>query len=209
MAYQAEGSSSAQYCPIVDWELAPGHYAPSLWRGRAVDATAVPHRGVLKSKHKKLPDVFGFKGSFMVCGDFRRIIEDFEPGVHQFFPVEVIKKNRQPVPGNGRYYAFNVMQKFDSLLTARSNVQWIDVDAEKFPGVMALHPGRGPLQIVLSRPQIAGRHVWRGDRLLGGAIYFSDQLVDALQAAKLKQLRYTYVREVDEIWDPAENLSSG
>jgi hypothetical protein len=40
----------------------------------------------ISDNHKKVPDVFPMPGCNAVNQRFKDLVEEFEPGVHQFFP---------------------------------------------------------------------------------------------------------------------------
>ncbi|WP_193370427.1 imm11 family protein [Pelagibius marinus] len=206
MAFKVDPSPAQKFQPLIEWERLPERGAPRIWGGVALMEEQVPKRGILKSKHKRLPDVFPFKGGLVVCDAFREIVEDLEPTVHQFFPFSVISKRGQPVPGNTPYYVLNVTRKLDAILVSRSNVTWMDVDQRLAAGEKFLIPGRGPLQLVMSRPKIAGNHAWRGDRVFGTDLYFSDGLVSAIEDAGLSKLKFTRIDESDETWREEGNV---
>lgn len=206
MAYRVQGSFSQLFSPIFEWQYPLAPLIPPL--------DDKPERAILQSRHKKLPDLFLCRGMETVCETFRQIVEELEPGVHQFLPIEFVTKKGAPVPGNGPYYLFRVMQSFDAILVEKSNLVWVNrYDTFKpgalvrmVPGAEGLRFGPGPVQLVMSRPQIAGRHAWRSKQVQIGDLYFSDDLVDAVRAAKLKKFEFTHVEECDEAWHPEGNV---
>ena len=140
MAYKVDASPAQRFQPIVEFESLPDSGGPGLWHARSRTPEAVPRRGVLKSGHKKLPDLFRCVGTLAVNETFRDLVESIEPSVHQIFPFEFVSKKGAPIPGKGPYYLLNVMQKFDSVLVSKSNIIWSDtlVDAIESTGLAKL-----------------------------------------------------------------------
>ncbi len=143
MAYLVDVSYSASHFPMIDFESLPLGHHPGLIHGRACPAEDVPARGILTSRHKRLPDLFTTQGIPTVCQEFHDIIEDLEPSVHQFFPFEIVRKNGRPVEGRGPFYLLNILNKFDSIVVAKSNVSWMQSetkDGGKTPGWLSVRP---------------------------------------------------------------------
>ncbi len=214
MAYLVEESSSQLFSPFFKWAGDPRPYDPYLSDACALSPDDVPKQAILQSRHKKLLDLFLCNSYPTVCEIFRKMVEELEPGVHQFFPIEFVTKKGAPVPGNGPYYLFRVMQSFDAILVAKSNLVWVNRYDKFVPGKtplvqapVSLRFGPGALQLVMSRPQIAGRHAWRTNQVIMDDLYFSDDLVDAVRAAKLKKFEFTHVEECDEAWQPEGNIT--
>ena len=141
--------------------------------------------------------VFSFGGGFAICQALKDIIEDLEPGVHQFFPMTIT--GLQSEADIGRYYLLHVTQKLDAIIydkTAFAIKERFGLEAAKKAGFM-LVPDRGPkYPCTLKKDVIAGKHLWRGtvgdkclyrdgfDDLVG--IYFcSDELAAAMRKRKI------------------------
>lgn len=180
---------------------------PLLNQGFPIDPSKVATKGYLNSRHKRLPDLFNANGSIAVCQAFKASVEELEPGVHQFFPIAFFDKKGETVPGNGPYFLLNILHKFDAVFVEKSNVKWIDVDPKNYPGLKSLHRAKGPWQLVMSRPQIAGRHLWLPIKMLSSERYCSDQVIEAVEMKKLKGFRYAHIEEIDEEWTPEGNVT--
>ena len=57
------------------------------------DLADVPTEAVVVTNHKTIPDFVPIHGMFSVCPEVRALIEELEPGVHEFFPVQIKPKN--------------------------------------------------------------------------------------------------------------------
>ncbi len=209
MAYQFDTRYEPIYAPMITLERPAMEGAPPLLnQGFPVDPSEVATKGYLDSRHKRLPDLFNANGFLTVCDAFKRVVDELEPNVHQFFPITFFDKKGEVVPGNGPYFLLNVLHKFDAVFADRSSVEWIDLDPRNYPGVKTLHRGLGPWKLVMSRPQIAGRHLWLPIKMLSTERYCSNQIIEAVEKKKLKGFRHTPVEEIDEEWVPEGNVVS-
>ena len=159
-------------------------YAPdgpriSIKNAKPRDPANVPTRVEERSKFKTFPDFLHVTNNWIVSEAFKDMVESLEPGVHQFFPVEVIRKSGEPVEKT--YFFFNILRMLDPIIVERSDVQWQTLTS----GLKVLLPtGK---KRVLRRSVIAGCHVWR-DAHMREHVYLSDELVELMQKAKLKKL---------------------
>lgn len=147
-------------------------------------ATAVTWKGVLpanmrKGKDLQVPptDVFGNNiGPWLVNQMIMEKLEELEPSVHEFLPVDVVSEDRQVE--FGRYCYVVISQKIDAL----------DYDRTQFVGGTGYEAGvrnkfitrtqtsRCPFPIVLKQSIIAGKHLWRGPDRQDIYYYCSDEL---------------------------------
>jgi hypothetical protein len=200
MAYYIEGLSvDTKDRPHFSWVNEPVWDYPYTGGGRPVSLGPGPFVAVMTTKHKYPPDFICLPPAWGVTEEFRAMVEDLEPGVHQFFEAEVTRKNG--VPLEHKYYLFNICQRIDAVIIDRSDVYWDTIESN-IPGLpkylSVLHISRGSPHFTLSRPAIAGRHIWRGNQMLRNDIFFSDALMQRVLAAKLRKLRFCYADEVDE-----------
>ena len=146
-----------------------------LRAGRALKPDKIPTKA--KREHpapQPLSDFYPAGGAFYVSDRFKALVEAFEPGVHQFFPVTVKSGNKHL----GSLYLFNICNRIDGM----------DYDA-CIPPILPGHrvysglsqPGE---KIVLSRRKIAGVHIWR-DKRSTIEVFISDAFCAAMRAADL------------------------
>ena len=110
------------------------------------------------------------------------------------------------------HYFFNIRQRVDAIIVERSHLRWNktepftrdnpDGTTTVIPGVDVMHLpptllAPDPYPVVVDRQAVAGRHVWRGKRQLMSDVFFSDDLMAAVRAAKLKQLQAWHLAEED------------
>ena len=92
--------------------------AGNLW----LDETVMPDRLVIEKRRKSMPDGFLSQSSiFVASARAKEIIESFDPGVHQFFPLDVTWRNGDPV--GGEWYSFNVYARQDSVVLDESTLR--------------------------------------------------------------------------------------
>jgi hypothetical protein len=166
--------------------------------GRAVDPANVPTKVQWKDRHspRYIPDFS--TGPFLhVSARAKALIEEFEPGVHQFLPVEFVD-----IDGNfleNRWF-LAVCNRLDSLdrehtkgmLRIANGSMWIPVrdligfkdDLIPPDTDLAIEP-----KMVFSRIQIASAHMWCDKHLTGGGPFISDALATAIKAKGLTGLR--------------------
>lgn len=188
--------------PDFDFDPAPDGTTPwgfgwGWGRGSRVAEAQVPQSARQKDNNR-LVDVFPLPGFSCVNKRFRDVVESFEPNTHQFFPITL--RSKKGVTYDEPYFLINVCQTFDSIMVGNSNTEWrvrLAGGLEGMPYVSRPNPPR-----LISRPTIAGRHLWRNYWIYEGDIMVSDDLRDALLREKiirlkLKEPRAQYYEEVD------------
>jgi hypothetical protein len=176
-----------------------------LWRTPGPDSICpydeenVPKHAFLKGSNKTIPDIGPISAKLSMCREARELIESFEPDVHQFFPVEITRKrSTKPIYRlDGRileepYFLFNVQTILDAVWIDRSQLQVFRHLPDATPVVGAL-PGN--YNIVLRKSVIDGHHIWRGGYQMGHNLFFSDALVAAIEAKRLRKLEFHHLEE--------------
>lgn len=140
----------------------------SLMRyGYPVVPDSAPKTMLWASKRLPPPDyAFGNNEIMLVSGRFRDLVERFEPGVHQFLPVNMVhKKGEAPFD---TFYWFVCCQLIDSLDPVRTTLDWRgDNYDERMEdgfrrGNWSFNQKVSPRQIpVFSLAAIGDRHLWR------------------------------------------------
>ncbi len=159
-------------------------------------AEQVPSTARVKTDRASLPGFFGISTALTVAGKFRDIVEGLEPGIHQFFPVAVLRRTGEAFPG--QFHLVNVLQKADAIIVEKSEAMWRRREVRLPDGRVVeskiLSIGPSP-ELTLDRTVIAGRHLWRGDQHARDHIFFSDALMERVQRAGLKKLRWFKTEE--------------
>jgi hypothetical protein len=108
-----------------------------------------------------LPDMFDGKRVWTVSEKVKTIIDDLEPNVHTFIPVEPVSKRSKRTFGT--YYLLYVGQAIDAVVIEESEFR-------DGPGRAGFDEAPVLISAVLDGRLIAGKHLWRGglEKLGGG-----------------------------------------
>lgn len=162
----------------------PGH----LMTGRKLDIGPVWLRIKLGKPYATLPDILQMHGPWMVSEIFRKIVEEREPGVHQFFPIELeIASGGAEL---GPRYMLNVGQTLTAISVDRSKINW----GTRADGSKWAYPPGADDDLVATRCAIVGKSLWN-DRLYSVNRFISDDLKTAFDGAGVQGLQYLRVRE--------------
>ncbi len=140
--------------------------------GRPVDPTYMPTRLRRKGNEgRPLYDVDNmWGGGLLVTDRFKEIVESFEPGVHQFFPIQIEQRGKVIADR----YIFYVCNRLDTL--AKDLCVPPVAEGAKY---MPAYDGND--QIIYDSSKIGSDHAWN-DRFNIGRLV-SNELFDALAAA--------------------------
>lgn len=159
--------------------------------GRALDPTHVPTRVYWKDRTKQpLADFNG--GPFSsVSARAKALIEQFEPGVHQFLPVEFVDIDGNFLENRWFFICCNRLDTVD-----RVHVRGFLLFREKYWSPIRdylrdrpdeIPPGYDTTQksqLVFNRAQIGGANLWV-DKHLSSSVWVSDEFDAAYEAAWL------------------------
>jgi len=154
---------------IVDLRAARPNVA-RMEQGYRLKPETLPKRVLWASKSAPLPDVLP---RFAVSARFRDLIETFEPGTHQFVPVDIYRA-RGGSPAE-TYYWFIVSKRLDSVDRAHTTFfsrasknnpdegHWLDeiMDRQTYE----FTPIEGA-QLFFSNDATRGHHVWHDPHVL-------------------------------------------
>ena len=129
----------------------------------------------------------------------RQVIEDVEPGVHQFVPVEYESTAGKPL--GTRYFLF-VGNRIDGVsrlspgMTLARGIMWIparDLPPERRPAGFSdsVQP-----QLIFDAAATGGVHLWVDKHLAFAAIYLSDTLARAITDAGLTGVELPPIRTI-------------
>lgn len=125
-----------------------------------------------------LLDVDSFAGCLLVNQTFKDILEELEPGVHQFFPMEIFIKDEKV----GDRYWLNICNRLDSYDRTRT----YPLNERGFWKPTRENPGAQ----VFSVAAIGSHHAWH-DKFEPGT-FISDTLAERLKAAGLTGITYQH-----------------
>jgi hypothetical protein len=199
-------SLDPRYCPGIRFPKEEKAFLAKYLRGGSdivleerYEPGEAPGRAFLESGHERVADFVPIHARIGMCPEARTLIEEFEPGVHQFLPVEVVRpRSKKPIHRlDGRvldtpYYLFIPQTVLDAIWIERSEVQ-VNPTYLGPPMVGPRYIGR--YNIVLRREMTEGRHVWRGRFHLFQRVIFSDALVRAVDERKLRKPEWIHLEE--------------
>jgi hypothetical protein len=138
---------------------------------------------------KTFPDVYiSLKYWPGVVQQFKDLVEEFEPGVHQFSaPVQVYYKNGKPYEKT--YYCMNMRRYLDHTIIIEQSTG----PTTTYMGKIDMDPTQHDDTLTLDGNVIAGRHFWRAKDFYR-YWFFSDAFKQAIDKAKLKKLDFTRCR---------------
>ncbi|MCP4079959.1 MAG: hypothetical protein GY743_06910, partial [Planctomycetaceae bacterium] len=165
MAYIVFTSNEDRFRPDVKFINKPEEWKMVRGVGHGRSGQGVPFEPVDKApreieidgkwKWKTLPDYFSIREDLGVSQAFKDILEEQEPGAHQFFPLDVRRKDGGPV--EGQYYLFVVSVLLDTaLIPEKSNVIQKGIYKEYPSGRISDHvyyapSGPGPTKLTLNK----------------------------------------------------------
>jgi hypothetical protein len=153
--------------------------------GRPIKPDFVPTKIEWRSK-SKIPDYKTPMGIPTVCDRFREIVEQFEPGVHQWFPVEFVDRKGGHLAHRWYFIPCNRIDSVDhantTMILYRGTI-WSDPReiAETDPEYL---PTDFSFPVKLKRPfsavQTQNYHAWRDKHIGHNHLLISNALAEAL-----------------------------
>lgn len=153
----------------------------SYTKGRSVKPETVMKNLMIGGRKRKLRGILQtFSKIFAVTDEFRKIVEELEPGVHQFLPVDLIW--RDETLAEKRYLLF-VGQRLDTTHKEKTTMKWRDFfwdihaesEVESDPSLD---------KIVLSSDAIGSSHLWYDKHLISMPIV-SEVLGERLRSSRI------------------------
>jgi len=198
--------------PGVDWldedavEEKRGLVGSGLSLSRALSEKHVPKSARYRKSYPKppSPDVFIVAYGVAVTRRFKDLVETFEPGLHLFAPIELQFHDGRPMPGD--YYFFNCNVDVDCVLTD-NKAEWFEDGGDRIVSALRFIQKLTPLEISLSKPQIAGRHLWTGGPLGWNQLFVSDEFCKALRKNRIREIYIAReCHEIERSWVAEEHM---
>lgn len=162
-----------------------------LGQGYAVAPDSAPKSFLWKSTSKRPPAyAFGNNSVMLVSSRFRDLVDQFEPGVHQFLPVNVYSSKTATEPFD-QYYWFVVCNLIDSINPERTTLTWRGEYDERIEGGLRRgfwkydHDMSPPPRAVFDLKRIGNRQLWRDPYYTRDYVNCSDTFGDAMIASGL------------------------
>lgn len=161
---------------------------------RSLSADEMPRQFFIDEKPRALPDMFmGSSGKWVVSEAARQVIEELDPGLHQFFSINVQFPDGSSPPG--AWYAMNITTLKKEMIDAESAIKHSVTKDQTFTsksGVTKTKKGHEMFLIDFDAKRITvgpdaddGANLWREKGHQRDLILFSDKLHDALHDAGL------------------------
>jgi len=162
--------------------------------GNFVEDRFWPESGRFRDKIDIVPRLMGMCSFYMIPETWLEIIEEFEPGVHQFkhIPLQLIDGS----PLQERFYAMNIrrslanisdMEKSTAIVKEYTKKHWRFVNATD----------RDEYRVYFVREKVTGFHLWQPSDVLGYHIAMSDELFARIaQLGGMETVRTLRIEEV-------------
>lgn len=180
---------------------------------RPLSAKNVPSVGrpEAQDKRKLSSDIFFVSASICCNERFRALVEQFEPDLHLFVPIELQGFEGKRL--DGEYFYFSAGQDIDCIMTDNNPDWFIDGPNGIYStlrrnfGIYGPMAQRAQIHPKLSIPQIVDKHLWTGGPLGWNEMFVSDDFYDAICKHRIKGLTLRWpCDEVDRPWLPEENM---
>jgi len=148
---------------------------------------------------RPLPDCNKPEAFPLIPEKMKSIIEEFEPEVHQFFPVQVVDKKKQPL---ARRWLWNVCNRINSVdpdhttYVWREGGAWVHPNGVEDSDLPAGYDRGVDAKLVFSNERVGGAHCWRDPNLLAQRLYCSQAVGDTLLAEGFTGLELSEVESV-------------
>ena len=160
--------------------------------GYRVNAADVPRKMQWGDKRKAVPDVIAYASTPIISERAKDIIEEFEPGVHQFIPIDLYyRKATEPFATHYWLVICKLIDTIDEEATAMDLVTNPDIPGV---GMYVDRPGHKPNHVV-SREKANCHHCWR-EKFAGRWWMMSSDIIDHIDKAALTGLGRTKLEEV-------------
>jgi hypothetical protein len=152
-----------------------------LSEGFAVPFLIPPLRIRLKSAGKRLPDVMPTAAGSAITQKVIDLIEDIEPGVHRYHPIEVMTKDGAPV-AEARFL-LNICSRLDTIYVEKSDVFYRqDIDVILY--------GNGPRSVFVHKEKVASHAIWVEYKIGDG--FMSDAFANGFRARKMRGFQFPH-----------------
>jgi hypothetical protein len=141
----------------------------------------VPEIFYLRKGPKKFSPIISFRGLFAVQREVVGLIEEFEPGVHQFVPITIAKAGTMDaLPA--QYSLVNIGQMLHSVILDEKVLR-----VEYVAGSIFWMQRLGDVPYLFKRSIVLGKHLWR-DTGSKSLVFASDAFVQAVEDRNIRGL---------------------
>lgn len=128
----------------------------------------------------------------LVDEDLKSLIEEFEPGVHQFFPIAINMPKGKVYPKH--YYILVIGSFLEAYLPVEGTFNSSSGGGKRFFSLS--HTKKEYNQLQLSKEVIASSHLWRDTRMASPNVFISDALQETIKESGLTIFVHHKVKEV-------------
>ena len=154
----------------------------------ALPSDAFPTMLRSEKRNKNMPDFIAVNGFLVVCAEFRDMVEELEPGTHQFSPVlEVIYLDGRPTEKT--FHAVVIRRHLKGTVIPHLCTPKLSAGG-KFMTIMDL-ASYWKDHLVLDEEKVSDRHLWKDRDFHPSSWFMSDELTKRVRKAKLKGLELT------------------
>jgi hypothetical protein len=155
-----------------------------------------PQSFVTSKGYTSLASLIKFNNRILAVDEaLKEIIERFEPGMHQFFPIEIRMPRAKVYPV--QYYTLAIGQYINGFVPEKSKQGSYREYGPEYPDYYSLIDSRKEISgLAHSKSALGKAHLWRERDLNGALICFSDELESAIVGAGLRLPKHYRMMEV-------------
>lgn len=203
-----QNSASLRYLPkIIATPACPDHKEATAYRekhgfspngihsaGNPVEDRFWPTSGRFKNELQKVPRLLGLCSFFLIPESWYEVIEDFEPGVHNFKCIPLTLKDGSPL--EERFYAVNIRQALRDVSDMKKSTAPYKVYGNGVGKFLNASNGRNA-KVYFIEDRVRGYHLWCPIDILICPIAMSNELFDRLsQLGGMETVRTLEIEEV-------------
>lgn len=153
--------------------------------GKRVEDYEKPTEVRTRKTYKKLGSFIQlYQGLMAVDQKLKDLIEEIEPGVHQFWPIQITMPKGVAYP-KPFYGLVNQNTRMGFSREATNSCFWKELS----PGIPVWKPvepyNESIPNLAISKQEVVGAHLWQDGSLMYPKYSFSNELMDAIKAAGL------------------------
>lgn len=154
---------------------------------------SAPKTIVVDKVFSKMPDFgFGPWGGFgLASEEFVNLVEEIEPGVHQFIKIEKTMDKKKNII-NKNYYIMNIMNSFaatniekSSVIVRNTSITLVSGEKQNIQSLFLDRPHR----LFLKKSIVGNSHLWLGAIGDIGGVFFSEKLYKLTLERKFTPLK--------------------
>ncbi|MEP5758989.1 MAG: DUF1629 domain-containing protein [Litoreibacter sp.] len=144
--------------------------------------------------YKTLGDFIKLNDRLLAVSEaFKEIVEDIEPGIHQFWPLKISMPRNKVYPGN--YFGLRIGPFLDTFNPDHSDDGCYNISGyENYRGIAPIK--KAITGLAVSREVIGDAHLWREQKVTQPDYFFSDAVQARLVGQGLRLPKHFQMKEV-------------